>query len=151
MAHRGRRTPRQKRSWAMLTAGDTNRIDNFLTVVTEPNLGAGMVRFGSFVGEAFDQDRTLARSFIFGIVKRNGTPPTPLVNLAVGMAIVSPGEPAVDLISDANWDGWMFHRVLTFRDDTIEQSADNTVARITSTLAAGLDFRADVKAQRKIP
>ena len=72
-------------------------------------------------------------------------------NAAIGMAIVPPGEPAVDPISDASWDGWMYHRVISLENIVLEQQADNTVARIHSSLSAGMDFRADVRAQRKIP
>jgi len=143
----GRQAQRMQRYWIEATDAVT-QLHNIPLGITQSAGPSGTVDFKNAVSIPFEQDLTLARSFLPYAYRIPVTPTA--VNVAVGMAVVSPGSiiSTLNAVTDAGWDGWMLHQWLVV--DGILISSDPKA--IHDPLAEEvLSGTFDVKSKRKIP
>jgi len=116
--------------------------------ITQSGGAAGTVDFKNAISVPFEEDVTLARSFLPYTYRLPLTPTA--TNIAVGMAIVSPGSiiSTINAVTDAGWDGWMLHQWLVIDGILISSQPKRPYDPITATVLSGTF---DVKSKRKIP
>lgn len=144
---RGARTPRMKRTWGQFVNGTNGRLDTGITATLPAAAAAGSVAFASSLTGANATDYTIGRTFLYGTILMSTSED---VNIGIGMCVVPPGTNTADPITDADWDGWMYHRITHLRTERMQEFADSTIA-VHDTANPQVSFRSDVKAMRKVP